>query len=326
MAKSKYFFNTQSLRYEKIRFSYRERFKQISRKSLLVSIGALIILYLASFFVESPKTKQLKNFQAELLMQYDVLNNTLKEYQNVLENIEFNDDNVYRVYFEAEPVPPYIRNSGYGGSDKYTAINGMRNAEIIVNTAENVEQFERKILAQSKSFDEVVEMAVNKEKVLASRPAIQPIALNQLTRFGSSFGMRMHPILNVHKMHEGIDLTAPEGTNIFASADGIVEEARYTPFGYGKKVVINHGYGYVTLYAHLSEIMVQAGQKVKRGDVIGLVGSTGLSTCPHLHYEVHLHGRPVNPINYYANDLSPDEYDKMIEMLSKSDPSFDIIN
>jgi murein DD-endopeptidase MepM/ murein hydrolase activator NlpD len=324
MAKSRYFFNPQSLRYEKLRFSYQQRIKQITRKTLLVSSGALMILYVASFFIESPKTKKLKNFQSELLMQYDVLNHTLNEYEDMLSGIRFNDDNVYRVYFEAEPVPEYVRNSGIGGTNKYSSIQGLENADVIINTAINVERFEKKLLIQSKSFDEVVEMAMNKEKVLAARPAIQPISLNQLTRFGSAFGMRMHPILKVRKMHEGIDLTAPRGTPVFASADGTIIEARYTPFGYGKKVVINHGYGYKTLYAHLSELKVQAGQVVKRGDVIGHVGSTGRSTCPHLHYEVNLHGRPVNPINYYANDLAPDEYDKMIEMLSQSDPSFDI--
>lgn len=324
MPKAKFIFNPDSLRYEKVRFSTLERLRKFSRKMLMVVMGALSLLYLSSFFIESPKTKKLKNQQSELLLKYNVLNQTLVKYNRELSEIEFNDDNVYRVYFEAEPVPEYERNSGWGGTDKYTGIQGMRHTDVIVDAAENIDQFEWKVLVQSKSFDEVVEMVMNKEKVLAARPAIQPISLNQLTRFGSSFGMRLHPILHVRKMHEGIDLTAPKGTNVFASADGVVSEARYTPFGYGKKVVINHGFGYVTLYAHLNEIKVNAGKRVKRGDVVGLVGSTGMSTCAHLHYEVHLHGRPVNPINYYANDLSPAEYDKMIDMLSQSDPSFDI--
>jgi murein DD-endopeptidase MepM/ murein hydrolase activator NlpD len=324
MPKAKFVFNTESLRYEKMRFSVKERFGKIAYKAFIVSAGAGALLVIASFIMESPKTKKLKNHQSELLLKYEVLNNTLREYEQELANIQFNDDNVYRVYFEAERVPQHRRMSGFGGTDKYSGIQKLKNSDVIISTAKNVELISRKILVQSRSFDEIVEMVMNKEKVLAARPAIQPIALNQLTRFGSSFGMRMHPILNVNKMHEGIDLTAPRGTNVFASAGGTVSEARYTPFGYGKKVVINHGFGYETLYAHLSDIKVKPGQKVKRGEIIGLVGSTGLSTCPHLHYEVHLHNRPVNPINYYANDLSPREYDNMIEMLSQSDPSFDI--
>jgi murein DD-endopeptidase MepM/ murein hydrolase activator NlpD len=167
-------------------------------------------------------------------------------------------------------------------------------------------------------------MAKTKEKRLAAKPAIQPISIKELTRFGSSFGMRVHPILQKMKMHEGIDLTAPRGTKIFATADGVVLQAGYTDGGYGNKIIIDHGFGYRTLYGHCYKINVKPGQKVKRGDVIGLVGSTGLSTCPHLHYEVHVNGKKVNPINYYANDLSGEEYDKMIELLSKADPSFDI--
>lgn len=324
MAKPKFHFNTDTLRYERVRQSFSERFNTFIRKVIIVSAGALLILFVVSQFVESPKVRRLKNFQSGLLLQYEVLNNRLNRYKHQLASIEFNDNNVYRVYFEAEPVPINVRNSGTGGVEKYTGFKGFEHSDIIVNTTANLEQFSRKVLIQSKSFDEIVEMVRNKEKVLAARPAIQPISINQLTRFGSAFGMRMHPILKVRKMHEGIDLTAPRGTQVFASANGTVTTARYTPYGYGNKVVIDHGFGYETLYAHLSNVKVKPDQEVKRGEVIGLVGSTGLSTCPHLHYEVHLHGRPVNPINYYANDLSPEEYDKMIDMLAKSDPSFDI--
>ena len=174
------------------------------------------------------------------------------------------------------------------------------------------------------SYDEVIEMAKTKEKRLAARPAIQPVSIKDFIRFGSAFGMRMHPILKVRKMHEGIDLTAPRGTKVFATADGIVEQAALTGGGYGNKIMIDHGFGYETLYGHLYKILVEPGQKVKRGDVIGLVGSTGLSVSPHLHYEVIVNGRKVNPINYYSNDLSSEEYDHMIGLLSQADPGFDI--
>ncbi|MGC9343543.1 MAG: M23 family metallopeptidase, partial [Bacteroidales bacterium] len=187
-----------------------------------------------------------------------------------------------------------------------------------------LDKISKKLVVQSRSFEEVVEMANSKEKRLAARPAIQPISIKELTRFGSPFGMRTHPIFKQRRMHEGIDLTAPRGTKIFATADGVVIQARRTTGGYGNKIVIDHGYGYRTLYGHCQKLLVKPGQEVKRGDVIGAVGNTGLSVAPHLHYEVHVNGRAVNPIHYYANDLSADEFDHMIELLSKADPSFDI--
>jgi murein DD-endopeptidase MepM/ murein hydrolase activator NlpD len=182
----------------------------------------------------------------------------------------------------------------------------------------------KQIVIQAKSYEEVIEMAKTKEKRLAARPAIQPVSIKELTRFGSAFGIRLHPILKIIKMHEGIDLTAPQGTPIFATADGVVLEAGPSGNGYGNKILIDHGFGYKTVYGHCHKIKVEIGQSVKRGDVIGTVGSTGLSTRPHLHYEVIVNGKKVNPINYYANDVSAEEYEKMIEMLSNADPSFDI--
>ena len=182
----------------------------------------------------------------------------------------------------------------------------------------------RQLVIQSKSFDEVIDLAKTKEERMAAKPSIQPVSLNELIRFGSSFGMRMHPILKQYRAHNGIDLTAPRGTKIYATADCVVLIANYTSGGYGKRILIDHGYGYKTLYGHCYKILVEPGQKVKRGEVIGLVGNTGLSTRSHLHYEVWVNNRPVNPINYYANDLSPEEYDRMIQLLSKADPSFDI--
>jgi murein DD-endopeptidase MepM/ murein hydrolase activator NlpD len=194
----------------------------------------------------------------------------------------------------------------------------------LVKTNLSIDQVERKLVVQSTSFDEVIEMAWTKEERLAARPAIQPISLKDLTRFGSSFGMRFHPILKVVRLHEGIDLSARLGTPIFATADGVVLQAGYRAGGFGKKVLLDHGFGYRTLYGHCNEVLVKPGQKVKRGEVIAKVGSTGLSKAPHLHYEVHVNGRPVDPINYYSNDLSSQEYDRMIRLLSMADQSFDI--
>jgi murein DD-endopeptidase MepM/ murein hydrolase activator NlpD len=182
----------------------------------------------------------------------------------------------------------------------------------------------KKSVVQTRSFDEVMEMVKNKEKRLAARPTIQPIRINDLIRFGSSFGLRLHPITQQYKMHEGIDLTAARGTKVFATADGVATQAEFSGGGYGNKIVLDHGYGYETLYGHLYKILIKPGQQVKRGDVIGLVGNTGLSTCPHLHYEVHVNGRKVNPINYYTSDLSAAEYDRVVGLLSDADPGFDI--
>jgi murein DD-endopeptidase MepM/ murein hydrolase activator NlpD len=197
-------------------------------------------------------------------------------------------------------------------------------SDLLISTYRSIDDISRQLVIQSKSFDEVIDLARTKEERMAAKPSIQPVSLKDLTRFGSSFGMRLHPILKEYRPHNGIDLTAPRGTRIYATADGVVTQANYTTGGYGKKILIDHGYGYKTLYGHCNKLLVERGQYVKRGEVIGLVGSTGLSTTSHLHYEVWVNNRPVNPINYYANDLSPDEYEKMISLLAKADPSFDI--
>ena len=217
-----------------------------------------------------------------------------------------------------------IRSVGVGGSQKYSWLQPQKYANLLEETYLNIDQIERKLVMQSTSFDEVIDLAWTKEEWMAARPAIQPIGMKDLVRIGSSFGTRMHPILNVVRPHEGIDLTAARGTNIYATADGTVIQAGYRAGGFGKKVLIDHGHGFETIYGHCDEVLVEPGQEVKRGEVIARVGSTGLSKSPHLHYEVHVNGRPVDPINYYANDLSAKEFEHMIDMLSNADPSFDI--
>ena len=217
-----------------------------------------------------------------------------------------------------------MRNAGVGGDNNFAWLSQHKYSDLLKETYRNVGQIERKLVMQSTSFDEVIDLAWTKEERMAARPAIQPVSMKDLTRFGSSFGMRYHPILKVVRPHEGIDLTAPKGTPIYATADGKVVQAGFRTGGFGKKILIDHGFGYRTLYGHCDRVMVTPGQMVKRGEVIGRVGSTGLSKSPHLHYEVHVNGRPVDPVNYYASDLSDAEYDRMIGMLSEADPSFDI--
>jgi murein DD-endopeptidase MepM/ murein hydrolase activator NlpD len=210
-----------------------------------------------------------------------------------------------------------------GGVDRYSELEGHTNSQIVIETAKRLDKLAKQVYIQSKSFDEVIEMARRKEEMIANIPAIQPVSNKDLRRVASPFGVRIHPFYKVLKMHTGMDFTAPIGTEIYATGNGIISDVIHSSRGYGNTIIIDHGYSYKTLYAHLSKTLVKPGQKVKRGDVIGLVGSTGMSMAPHLHYEVRKHDEPINPINFYFNDLTPEEYDKIIELASQSGQSLD---
>ncbi len=321
---AKFYFNPETLEYQKVEISAQKKFFNFLKFSTLVILFLASTIYLSSELIQSPKFKRLVGNQQRLAYEIELLNRDIVQYDKVLEDIEYNDDHLYRVYFEVDPVSTTLRDGGTGGNNKYRYLFNKPYSDLLVPTYKNLDDITRKLVIQSKSFDDVIELANNKEQILAARPAIQPISFADLTRFGSAFGMRFHPILKCYRPHNGIDLTAPKGTNIYASADGTVVQAAYTTGGFGKKIFIDHGFGYKTLYGHCSKILVEKGQQVKRGEVIGLVGNTGLSKGAHLHYEVWVNNKPVNPINYYANDLSADEYETMINLLSKADPSFDI--
>ncbi len=317
-------FNPQTLSYQRIEPTGKQklfRFLLFMGLTTLIAMGGLI---LRDRIMLSPRSENLTAEQQQITYKLNLLNRDIQQYENHLSDVAFNDDHIYRVYFEVDPWPPTFRNAGVGGSNKYTWLRQFKFADLLMQTYMNVDQIERKLVVQSTSFDQVIEMAGHKEERMLARPAIQPLSQKDLTRFGSSFGIRYHPILRVVRPHEGIDLTAPKGSNIYATADGKILQAGYRAGGFGKKILVDHGYGYQTVYGHCDEVLVKPGQMVTRGDVIGKVGSTGLSKSPHLHYEVHVNGRPVDPINYYANDLSPEEYDRMIGLLSQADPSFDI--
>jgi murein DD-endopeptidase MepM/ murein hydrolase activator NlpD len=247
----------------------------------------------------------------------------LVQISNVLNDIQQRDDNIYRVIFEADPIPKSIREAGFGGVNRYAKLEGYSNSDLVIETATKLDKISKKLYVQSKSYDKIIEMAKNKQKYFSCIPAIAPISDNALIRFASGFGFRIHPIYKTRKMHTGIDLTAPTGTKIYATGDGKVVKAGLSKGGYGQRVIIDHDYGYKTVYAHLSKIIVRRGQKINRGELIGLVGSTGVSTAPHLHYEVRRYNKPVNPINYYFNDITPSEYDKMILVSSRKNQSFD---
>jgi hypothetical protein len=324
MTKAKYKFNPETLRFERVRYS----FKQMILRSLpfigLTGILSLTLLFYGSDILETPKLNRMNEEQSQILLNMKLLKNEIGKYSKILSDIEYNDDHIYRTYFEVDPFPYSMRNAGFGGNANNDNFKNTKHSALVKSVANDMDKLKKKLFVQLKSFDDVVVMANNKEKRLAARPSIQPVSIKELIRFGSAFGMRIHPILKVWKMHEGIDLTCPSGTKIFAPADGIVIEAGFTTGGYGTRIIIDHGFGYMTVYGHLQNTLVNARDKVKRGDVIGLVGNTGLSTCPHLHYEVLLYGKKINPINYYTGDLTAEEYDKMIDLYANSDPNFDI--
>ena len=323
MPKVKYYFNTHSLKYEKVVVSIRKRVFQIfGWLATAIVFGAIIMTFSYSYF-ESPREKQLERELSEMELQYEFLNNRLDQVTAVISDLQRRDDDIYRVIFEAEPIPGPVREAGTGGVNRYASLEGYSNSRLMVETNRKIDKITKQLYIQSKSFDEIFNLARNKNEMLASIPAIQPISNKDLTAMASGFGYRIHPIYKTARMHNGIDFTAPIGTEIYATGNGRVENIESTGRGYGNNVVLNHGYGYKTLYAHLSKIVVKRGQKVVRGDLIGYVGSTGTSTAPHLHYEVIKNGVKINPINFFFNDLTPAEYEKMLEMSSQVNQSFD---
>tara|TARA_B100000795_G_scaffold79079_1_gene56651 strand:- start:165 stop:1010 length:846 start_codon:yes stop_codon:yes gene_type:complete len=274
-------------------------------------------------FFDSPKEKRLNREIDALTTQYEIVEDKLNQVELVLDDIQNRDDNIYRVIFEAEPIPKSIRKAGYGGINRYENLKGYSNSELIINTSEKVDQISKQLYIQSKSYDEIIELAKNKADMLAALPAIQPVSNKNLSRMASGYGYRIHPIYKTRKLHAGMDFSAKTGTPIYATGDGKIYKVRKSRRGYGNHVIIDHGYGYKTLYAHMKKYVVRRGQKVKRGEVIGYVGSTGTSVAPHLHYEVHKDGRKINPVNFYYNDLNPEEYEKMLEISSQNNQSFD---
>lgn len=323
MSKVKYRFNTKSLTYEKAKVTYKEIILRVLSYLATGTVFAVITIFLANKFLPSPIQKK-QNRELEVVkLQYDLLNKKMKQVQTVLNDLQDRDDNIYRVIFEADPIPSSIRNAGFGGSDRYKDLEGYSNTQLMKETTERLDRITKQLYIQSKSFDEVVKMAKGKEKLIASIPAIMPLNNKNLKHAPSGYGWRTHPIYKTQEFHPGMDFTAEQGTPIYATGDGVVEIADANAQGYGNHVVINHGFGYQTLYGHMSKIATTTGKKVKRGDLIGYVGSTGLSTGPHVHYEVIKNGEKVNPINFYYNDLSPQEYQLMLELSSKSTQSYD---
>lgn len=322
MGITNYRFNPDTLSFDKIERNVRTLIKRILGY-LSTGIGSGIIFFFIFLqFFETPVTKRLKRENQQLVSQFTLMNKDIEKISKALEDIQMRDDNIYRVIFEANPIPSAIRMAGFGGANRYTKLESMDNSELIISVAKKLDILSKQVYVQSKSYDEVIKMALGKEKMLASIPSIMPVSNKDLKRTASGWGMRMHPIYRIPRFHYGMDFTAPVGTEIFSTGNGIVKEVGRNS-GYGNTVVIDHGYGYETLYGHLLRAKVQVGQQIKRGDVIGLIGSSGASTAPHLHYEVMKNGQKVNPQNYYFMDLNPAEYEKMIAISTNMGQSFD---
>jgi murein DD-endopeptidase MepM/ murein hydrolase activator NlpD len=323
MGKTNYRFNPETLSYDKIERNIKSLVKRLLGYLSTSIVLAVIISMVFLQFFDSPKLRRMKRENERLLTQYTLMNKDLDNMSKVLKDIQYRDDNIYRVIFEAEPIPASVRKAGFGGVNRYSQLESMDNADLVISTARKLDVLTKQIYIQSKSYDDVMTMALNKEKMLASLPSIMPVSNKDLKRTASGWGYRIHPIYKIRKFHYGMDFSAPTGTEVFATGSGVVERIQRSKIGFGNHITIDHGYGFETLYAHLSAFNVKVGQKVKRGDIIGYVGSTGTSTAPHLHYEVHKNGKKVNPQNYYFLDLSPQEYEKMIEISSNMGQSFD---
>ena len=323
MSNPKYRFNPESLSYDQIKLSPRQKiFKFLRGAALLLSVSFVFLLILSLFF-DTPGEKIQKRENKQLLYQYELLNQKVEKMEQSMDEIQQHDDNIYRLIFGIDPVPENIRKAGVGGSNPYKELEQYSKSDLLIETSKKIDNLTRRMVVQTESYDNIMKLVQDKEKFLASIPAISPIADRNLKRFASGYGYRIHPIYRTLKMHKGIDLTAPTGTKVYATGGGKVISAGYAAGGYGIKVIIDHGYGYKTLYAHLNKVNVKVGKHVARGDVIGEVGSTGRSTAPHLHYEVRKNDQTENPVNYYYTDLTPEEYEEMINVSSQMTMSFD---
>ncbi len=323
MAKVKYYYDSDTLSYRKIELRKRDKFKRMLGFLLSSIIMGLFLMFITFQFIESPKEKTQKRELENMELNYGLINKKMSQVEQVLEGIQHRDNEIYRLYFETNPIPEEQRKAGFGGVNRYKSLEGFENSDMIIDVSKNMDILSKQLYIQSKSLDEIINLAEDKEKLLASIPAIQPIRKEDLSRMASGYGWRSDPFTKARKKHNGMDFTAPTGTPIYATGNGRVKRADNTASGFGQHIEIDHGYGYKTIYAHLSKYNVKRGQNVSRGDLIGFVGNTGRSVGPHLHYEVHKNGRPINPINFYYGNLTPEEFKEMLKTASQEGQSYD---
>ncbi|WP_458627437.1 M23 family metallopeptidase [Winogradskyella sp. PC D3.3] len=323
MAKVKYYYDSETLSYRRIK---RKKATTIKYAMVFLSAAALfgvLSFFIASQYIQSPKERQMARELQNMELQYELINKRMDDAIAALENVEERDNAIYRLYFEANPIPTEQRRAGFGGINRYKKYEGFDNSKLIAESNKRLDILEKAIVVQSKSLDEIAKLAEDKEKFLEAIPAIQPINNVNLTRMASGYGYRTDPFTKVRKFHYGMDFTAPRGTPVYASGDGVVVRADSRSTGYGNHIRIDHGYGYISLYAHLYKYNVKVNQRVKRGDLIAFVGSTGRSEAPHLHYEIFKDGERINPINFYYGNLSAEEYDILLKKASLENQSLD---
>lgn len=323
MAKVKYYYDSETLSYRKIKRKKATTLKYAAVFLTAAALFAFLMIFIASQYIESPKERQMARELQNMELQYELLNKRTDDAFAALENVEERDNAIYRLYFEANPIPTEQRRAGFGGINRYKKYEGFDNTKLIAESNKRLDILEKAIVVQSKSLDEIAKLAEDKEKFLEAIPAIQPISNENMTRMASGYGYRTDPFTKVRKFHYGMDFTAPRGTPIYASGDGVITRADSQSTGYGNHIRIDHGYGYVSLYGHLYKYNVKVNQRVKRGDLIGFVGSTGRSEAPHLHYEVFKDGERINPINFYYGNLSAEEYDILLKKASLENQSLD---
>ena len=325
MSKTKYYFDSDNLEFVPIKNTLGNRIYRLSLFLISsVIFGAFItVILINTDFVDTPKEivqeREIDNYE----LQLKVLNKKLEQVESTLANIEKRDNNLYRAYFEASPIPEDQRKAGFGGINRYDYLEGFESSDLIVNTTERLDILTKELVIQSKSLDEIELLAKNKESLLSSIPSIQPVNSSDLRRMASGYGYRIDPFTKARRMHFGMDFSAPRGTEIYATGDGTVTRADSRAAGFGKHVRIDHGFGYVTIYAHLESFKVVKGDKVKSGETIGTVGSTGRSVAPHLHYEIVKDGVKINPINFYSGSLSPAEFEELVKVASQENQSLD---
>lgn len=323
MKKIKYYYNTNTLRYEKLETPFRVKLLRVFGFIAAALVTAGLISYVAFQFIGSPKEKILQQQNEDLRDNYRQLKDRIQSIQEQMQELEKRDNNVYRAIFEANPIPDSARAKALEDKLEIATIQKLRDNQLVASIVNTLDNLSSRLTAQKKSYDEVEELVRNKEQLLSHTPAIQPVSNKDLNRIASGFGYRIDPVYKTTKFHAGLDFSAPQGTPIYATADGVVITSGSTGNGYGNHVIINHGYGYETLYGHMVRVKMRSGQPVKRGEIIGWVGSTGKSTGPHCHYEVHKNGEKIDPIYFFYNDLTPEQFDMLLKKAAASNQSFD---
>lgn len=323
MKKIKYYYNTHTLRYEKLITPLRVKLLRVFGFLAAAFVTAALIVFLAFRFIGDPSVKLLRQQNENLKEELQRLNERVAAIDQQMAGLEKRDNEVYRSIFEAQPVPDSLRALQTEKEQEIAKVESMPEGALIFSIDTSIRKLEARIAAQKKSYSQLIDLVKNKEKLLAATPAIQPVSNKDLNRIASGFGYRIDPVYKTIKLHAGLDFTAPQGTPIYATADGVVTESGFSDGGYGNHVVVNHGYGYETLYGHMVRIKARNGQRVKRGEVIGYVGNTGKSTGPHCHYEVHKNEQKLDPVYFFYNDLSPQQFDQLLKRASASNQSLD---